>query len=116
MVVHTNVLQGGASLGNEVPFFILLHVCALFWSSFIAGKDGFIAVRLKLNISLPSPLAFTLQSYSAPLTCKARLRCSENSPALRVVILRQALLSVRANGLCRQCKGEAISEGKINDV
>ena len=35
----------------------------------------FIAVRLKLNISLPPPLAFTLQSYSALLTSKARLRC-----------------------------------------
>ncbi len=56
-------------------FLILLHVCALSWTPFIMRKDGFIAVRLKLNISLPSPLAFTLQSYSAPLTCKARLRC-----------------------------------------
>jgi len=40
----------------------------------------------------------------------------EKSPHLRVVFLLQALLDVWAGALCRQCKGEAISDGKINDV
>jgi len=60
-----------------------------------------------------------------PLRCKGNAPssparpgyvASDNSPALRVVILRQALLGGEYDALCRQCKGEAVSDGKINDV
>ena len=97
---------------------ILLLVSTLYWSPLIDRKDGFIAVRIEVK----HRLAFT----ASPLRCKGNAppsharpgsRCwREISTPDRVVFLLQALLDVRAGALCRQCKGEAKSDGKINDV
>ena len=97
---------------------ILLLVSTLLRSPLIDAEDGFIALRIEVK----HRLAFT----ASPLRCKGNAPPSHARPGCRcwreistpdrVVFLLQALLYVWAGALCRQCKGEAKSDGKIHDV